>query len=86
LPRFHFHIMDGTDLFDRDGLQLPDVAAAKLEAIRLAGAVLSESRAGSIWQDQPWQMIVNDDPTPNTGLAHFTLTLTVRGSEAPTAT
>jgi hypothetical protein len=42
VPRFHFHVLDGTALTDTDGLVLPDTAAAKSEAIRLTGAVLRD--------------------------------------------
>ncbi|WP_371180073.1 hypothetical protein [Bradyrhizobium sp. URHA0013] len=76
VPRFHFHIVDGTALTDTDGLELPDTAAAKSEAIRLAGAVLKDYIGDDLWRGEPWQIVVNDSQVPNTGRTYFNLTLT----------
>ncbi|WP_095425364.1 DUF6894 family protein [Bradyrhizobium ottawaense] len=76
MPRFHFHILDGKALTDHEGLELPDIAAIRCEAIQFAGAVLRDHRADDIWPVEPWQMVVNDSPNPNTGRIHFKLTVT----------
>ena len=39
MPRFHFHVFDGADYPDHDGIDLPDWGAARLEAIRFAGEI-----------------------------------------------
>jgi hypothetical protein len=36
MPRYYFNIMDGRPLVDREGLDLPDAAAARKEATRFA--------------------------------------------------
>lgn len=46
-----------------DGLKLPSTAAAKFEAIRLAGAVLRDYTGEGLWRGEPWQIVVNDSPT-----------------------
>lgn len=76
MPQFHFHIVDGTAVTDTDGIEFPNIAAAKSEAVRLAGAVLREYRSSDLLRGEPWQLIVNDSPTPNTGRTYFKLTLT----------
>lgn len=42
MPLFYFHICDGRDPCDPEGIELPDVATAKREAVRLAGLALSD--------------------------------------------
>src|SRR4051794_23228497 len=60
VPQFHFHVLDGSAVTDIEGLELPNIAAAKSEAIRLAGAVLRDYRGDDLWRGEPWQIIVND--------------------------
>lgn len=47
MPRFYFHVEDGSSL-DEDGEDLPDLAAAKHVAVKLAGQVISET-AATFW-------------------------------------
>lgn len=75
MPRFHFHVLDGAALVDDCGVELRDIAAAKIEAIKFAGAVLSSGSAGEIWQGEPWRLVVNDSSSPSAGKTYFTLTL-----------
>ncbi len=60
MPRFFFHVIDGRTLVDNSGVELPDVAAARNEAIRSAGAILA-SEGQDNWQAGPWQMVVADE-------------------------
>ena len=43
MPRYYLNLWDG-DLFeeDQEGTELPDVAAARVEALRFASEILSE--------------------------------------------
>ncbi|MCR0981540.1 DUF6894 family protein [Roseomonas populi] len=68
MPRYFFHLRDGKSLPDRAGTELPDVGAAKLRAVRLAGERLKEDD-GAFWKGEEWQMEVVDC----TGLVLFTL-------------
>jgi hypothetical protein len=78
MTRFHFHILDGKNLFDDTGADLADIDAAKIEAVRLAGAVLSEGLLPDFWQGTAWEMVVNDSPalgSGGSGRTFFTLIL-----------
>ena len=43
MPKYYLHLWDG-DLFeeDQEGTELPDVAAARVEALRFASEIVSE--------------------------------------------
>ena len=42
MPRFFFHIRDGDPVDDPDGMYLPDVRSARLEAVRNARDIMAE--------------------------------------------
>lgn len=69
MPRYHFNIHDGDDLPDIDGIELRDLAAARVEAVRLSGDCLRD-HAHRFWDGDEWQMEVTD----HRGLILFTLT------------
>lgn len=58
MPRYHFHIHDGTTITDRAGRELPDLAAAQRVAIRLAGEALEQ--VDDFWSGHEWRMQVTD--------------------------
>jgi len=68
MRRFYFHLEDGTSLPDRDGTELPDLATARLEAVRLFGEMLS-FHPEQFWDGDEWTMNVTDE----NGLTLFTL-------------
>ena len=76
MPRYHFHLQDGAIHLDETGMELEDVAAAKCQAVDLAGKMLCDS-SGSFWDADQWRMTVSDD----TGLTLFTLAML--GTDAP---
>jgi hypothetical protein len=59
VPRFYFHTEDGRPLRDREGVELPDLAAARREAARALGEMLKE-RADEFWSDGLLRMAVSD--------------------------
>lgn len=60
MPRYFFHVDDGTSIPDEEGTELPDLEAARAEAIRAAGAILGEFD-GDFWRaGSPWTMHVTD--------------------------
>jgi hypothetical protein len=63
MPRFYFHILDGSALFDFTGVELPGIDAAMTEAVRFAGAVLRDGIADEIWKGSPWRVVVSDSPS-----------------------
>lgn len=79
MPLFYFHVHDGVSRPDRDGTELSDWHAARLEAIRLAGAILQDE-AQHVALGEDWHMEVTD----RSGLVLFRLDFTVMLSAATT--
>lgn len=44
MPTYYFHIDNGTFVPDNEGVDLPDVDAARREAVRAAGEMINDSR------------------------------------------
>lgn len=60
MPRYHFHIDDGSPTPDRHGIELPGVAEARAEAVSAAGSMLNELD-GELWnRGGHWTMHVTD--------------------------
>ena len=59
MPRFHFNVHDGFVRPDRKGKDLPDLKAARGEAIRLAANLLEED-ADRVSLGEVWYMEVTD--------------------------
>ncbi len=60
MPRYFFHTADGSRERDEEGTELPDHNAARREAIKLAGAVLSE-QPDVLWHSRDFRVEVTDD-------------------------
>ena len=60
LPRFFFKVVDGSELEDPDGVELPDINAAKCEAVMLSGALLKDIGA-RFWDHEEWRVEVRDE-------------------------
>lgn len=58
MPRYYFHVQDGADFPDLQGTVLDNIEAAKLEAIRFSGDLLSN--ADDFWKGAEWSMRVVD--------------------------
>jgi hypothetical protein len=59
MPRFFFHVHDGQDFVDLQGTELPDLDAARREAVRFSSALLSE-QSEQFWASGEWIMRVTD--------------------------
>ena len=68
MPKFFFNVQDGS-IPDRDGYDLPDLAAARVVAVQTACAIVSQN-VSSLVDRGEWQMHVCDE----SGLVLFTLT------------
>ena len=68
MPRYHFHSVDGSREPDKEGTDLPDVAAAQAIAMRYAGEVL-QSEPQKVWEHGQWRVEVTD----NDGSLLFTI-------------
>jgi hypothetical protein len=60
VPRYFFHVADGDDYPDLQGTVLDDDAAARREAVRFSGHLLSDSPE-KFWSGEEWKMRVTDD-------------------------
>jgi hypothetical protein len=59
MPRYFFDIVDGDDFTDHQGSEWPDLAAARIEAVRYAAEVLKEMPE-RFWNTEEWVMTVRD--------------------------
>lgn len=60
MPRYFFHVEDHLRFPDEDGTFLRDLDAARIEAVRVAGAMLTD-HAASFWDKGEWRVVVTDD-------------------------
>jgi hypothetical protein len=69
MPRYFFHVDDGFSVPDSIGAELPDLDAARAEAVKAAGSILKDFD-GDFWaRGKPWLMSVTDEQ----GLLQFAL-------------
>lgn len=59
MPTYHFHSANGGRFLDRDGIELRDLAEARLNAVQLAGEVLRD-HPEHIWEAGHWRVEVTD--------------------------
>ena len=60
MPIYHFHVDNGEFTPDSHGIELPNLTAARREAVRAAGEIINESNR-SFWEHMtPWIMNVTD--------------------------
>ena len=60
MPRYYFHLQDGTLEIDDQGTELLDFNAAKIEAVRLLGAVIKD-QPDEFWSSSSLKMMVTDE-------------------------
>lgn len=68
MPRYYFHVHDGVGTPDYDGIDLPDLGAAKRLAVFHAGEMMRDD-PNAFWDGAEWTMKVTDE----TGLPLITL-------------
>lgn len=59
MERYFFDVVDGADHKDEIGSEWPDLAAARVEAIRLSGEILKEMPE-RYWHAELWTMTVSN--------------------------
>jgi len=59
MPRYFFHVIDGREIIDREGLELSGLKEVRAEAIRTAGAILRDE-GDKFWNGTEWHMNVTD--------------------------
>jgi ABC-type taurine transport system substrate-binding protein len=65
MPRYYFHIEDHRTYVDQVGVELPDLHAARDEAVSAAGQILRDGAAKNLWGGKPWRMWVTQSPFAN---------------------
>ena len=80
MPRYYFHVADGKDFPDLQGTELADLAAARREALRFSGAMLSDA-SERFWSGDDWAMTVTDER----GLTLFVLNFMATDAPAVSA-
>lgn len=84
MPHYHFHILDGTSVIDETGVELADLTAARVEAIKLVAGVLSGGVLPGFWDGHPWRLVVTDGPSPTAGRTYFVLNFSTTTPPAET--
>jgi hypothetical protein len=77
MPRYHFHLRDGVSHEDKEGVELPDAAAAERESARVLSQFVQDHYA-QIFADGNCEVMVADAD----GLVLFALTVVVRDAPA----
>ena len=80
MPRFFFDLRDGTHVIDKEGTELSDLIAARVEAVRLAGGLLKDG-AAKFWDGMAWRVEVKDEA----GLLLFVLDVSATDAPAVSA-
>ncbi len=62
MPRYFFHVRDGTVVLDEVGVELPDMASAQATAVQLSAEILKEGVIIPLWSDLQWRVEVTDSP------------------------
>ena len=57
MPKYHFHLDDQRD---EEGIELPNLAAAKCEALEFASRHICDA-ANSFWDREDWTLTVTDE-------------------------
>ena len=60
VPRYYFNVHDGVDIIDKDGTELPDMAAVRREAVLSAGLAIRDMGL-QFWGHGDWRMDVLDE-------------------------
>ena len=76
MPRYFFHVVDGYESLDKEGTELPDLTAARNEAVTMSGQILRDGGGATLWSGTPWRLWVTD----GTGATLFTLSFSSTGS------
>ena len=70
MPRYFFHVHDGIESPDQDGLELANPTKARKQAVVACGEAVKDL-GGAFWNNREWRMQVVDE----TGATVCVLTL-----------
>src|SRR4051794_7647843 len=58
--RYFFHVKDGTEMLDENGVEFADMNAIKQEAVQAAAELLGGLHGRHFWSGEPWKLWVTD--------------------------
>ena len=61
--RYYFHVQDGVELLDDEGIELSDMNAVREEAIQSSGELVTGLHGPDFWTGEPWKLWVTDLPS-----------------------
>ena len=70
VPRYFFHVQDGSDFVDGDGTEFSGVEEARTQSVRAAGEALRD-HASKFWYTGEWFMNVVDESGANVCCLRF---------------
>jgi hypothetical protein len=80
LALFYFHFVHGATSLDHAGVDLPDMAAVRSEAVAMIADILHDGSADFLWAGKPLRLWVTDQPN-GAGKMLFALNVTATGAE-----
>lgn len=78
MPRYFFHVSDGSELPDHDGVELPGPGAARRQATALLGRLMAAAPE-DVWNGDDWQVRVEDQ----SGLVLFSIHIVTVDAASP---
>jgi hypothetical protein len=60
--RYYFHVRDGKEMLDQEGVELLDLSAVKEEAVKASAELLEGLDQEEFWNGEPWKLWVTDKP------------------------
>ena len=60
MPHFFFYIADGTGIRDPNGIDLPDIEAARAHTLKFAGEMI-QKLSEEVWKGHEWEVWVMDE-------------------------
>jgi hypothetical protein len=81
VPRYYFHVEDGSSIPDDTGCEFDYIDAVKVAAVDFAGSVLRERTFPAIWNGETWELHVTDGPVIGEGRTFCWKAVSVGGHE-----
>jgi hypothetical protein len=60
MPRYFFHVRDGVDIRDNEGLELESIDEVRAAAVTASGEAIRDL-GRKFWAGEEWQMNVTDE-------------------------
>jgi hypothetical protein len=71
--RYFFHVKDGKEMLDENGVELADIGAMRQEAVHASTELLGAQADPDFWKGEAWKLWVTDQPSGR-GTTFLTLT------------